>query len=54
MRKSAGVVEWWNSGVLKELIQIEIWALAFSNTPLLQNSSTPKQLAIFTGKAIQL
>jgi hypothetical protein len=39
---------------MKELIQVEIWTLAFSNTPILQNSSTPKQLANFTGRAIQL
>jgi len=39
---------------MKELMQVEIWAFVFSNTPVLQYSSTPKQLAIFTGKVIQL
>ena len=39
---------------MKELIQVEIWTLAFSNTPILQNSSTPKQLANFNGSTIQL
>ena len=39
---------------MKGLIQVEIRAFAFSNTPILQNSSTPKQLAIFTDKAIEL
>ncbi|MEJ2234778.1 MAG: hypothetical protein P8X67_12705 [Syntrophobacterales bacterium] len=39
---------------MKELIQVEIRALAFSNTPILQYSINPtKQLAIFTGIAIE-
>jgi len=54
LRQSAGVMEWWSNGVMKGLIQVEIRAFAFSNTPILQNSSTPKQLAIFTDKAIEL
>jgi hypothetical protein len=37
---------------MKGAIQIEIRAFAFSNPPILQYSSTPQQLAIFTGKAI--
>jgi len=39
---------------MKGLIQVESGALAFSNTPILQYSSTPKQLTIFTGKAIEI
>jgi hypothetical protein len=47
-------MEWWSSGVMKRPIQVEIRAFAFANTPILQYSSTPKQLAIFTSKAIEL
>jgi hypothetical protein len=54
LRQSAGIMEWWSNGVTKERIQVEIWALVFSNTPILQCSSSPKLLAIFTGKAIEL
>jgi hypothetical protein len=54
LRQAAGVMEWWSNGVMKGLIQLEIRALAFANTPILQYSSTPKQLAIFTGIAIEL
>jgi hypothetical protein len=54
MRKSIGVMEWWSNGVMKRIIQVEIGAFASSNTPTLQYSSTPKRLAIFTGKAMQL
>ena len=39
LRQSAGVMEWWSNGVMKGLIQVEIRAFAFSNTPVLQNSS---------------
>jgi hypothetical protein len=53
MRQSAGVMEWRSNGVMKGLIQVEIRAFAFANTPILQYSSTPKELAIFTGTAIQ-
>ena len=53
LQQSAGVMEWWSNGVMKGLIQVEIRAFAFSNTPILQYSSTPKQLAIFAGKAIE-
>jgi hypothetical protein len=38
---------------MKGLIQVEIRAFAFSNTPILQYSSNPKQLAIFTAKVIE-
>ncbi len=48
------LLEWWSNGVMKGLIQVEIRALALSNTPALQYSSTPKQLAIFTGNVIEL
>jgi hypothetical protein len=44
-------MEWWSNGVMQGLIQVEIRALAFANTP---SSSTPKQLAIFIGKATGL
>ena len=53
-RQSAGLMEWWSNGVMKEPFQVEIRAFAFANTPILQESSTPKKLAIFTGKAIEL
>jgi hypothetical protein len=53
LRQSTGVMEWWSNGVMKGIIQVEIRAFAFSSTPILQYSNTPKQLAIFTGKAIQ-
>jgi hypothetical protein len=53
LRQSAGVMERWSNGVLKGPIQVENGAFAFCNTPILQYSSTPKQLAIFTGKAIE-
>jgi hypothetical protein len=33
---------------------IDSWDLAFSNTPILQNSSTPKPPDMFTDKAIEL
>ena len=36
---------------MKGLIQVEIRAFAFSNTPILQYSNTPKQLAIYTGNS---
>jgi hypothetical protein len=54
LRQSAGVMEWWSHGVMKGPIQVEIRPFTFANTPILQYSSTPKQLAIFTGKAIEL
>jgi len=49
-----GVMERWSNGVMKGLIQIEIRVLAFSNTPMLQYSSTPKQLAIFAGEVTEI
>ncbi len=39
---------------MKGPIQIEIIAFGFPNTPILQYSSTPKQLTIFTGNVIEL
>jgi hypothetical protein len=39
---------------MKGLIIVEIRAFAFSNTPILQCSGTPKELAIFTDKATNL
>jgi hypothetical protein len=50
MRKSAGVMEWRSNGVM--IILFEIKVLAFSNTPILQYSSTPKELVIFTGNTV--
>jgi hypothetical protein len=38
-------MEWWSNGVMKGLVQVEIHAFAFLNTPILQCSSTPKRLA---------
>jgi hypothetical protein len=43
----------WSHGVMKKTIQVEIRAFAFANTPILQYSSTPRKLAIFTDKARQ-
>jgi hypothetical protein len=45
-------MEQWSNGVMKKPIKFEILAFAFANTPMLQYSSIPKRLAIFTGKAI--
>jgi hypothetical protein len=47
-------MEWWSNGVMKGRIQFEICLFGFCNTPILQYSDTPKELAIFTGKAIEL
>jgi len=35
-------MEWWSNGVMKGMIVVEPGALAFSNTPILQYSNTPK------------
>jgi hypothetical protein len=48
------LMEWWSNGVMKGRIQFEICLFGFCNTPILQYSDTPKELAIFTGKAIEL
>jgi hypothetical protein len=47
-------MELWSNGVMKGPIQVGIRAFAFANTPILQYSSTPKELAIFTGRTMQL
>jgi hypothetical protein len=47
-------MEWWSNGVMKGPIQVEIRAFAFANTPILQCSSAPKPLEMFTGTAIEL
>jgi hypothetical protein len=39
---------------MRGLIQVESRALAFSNTSILQYSSTPKALVVLTAKAIEL
>jgi hypothetical protein len=44
-------MEWWSNGVMKETIQTVFGLLLL---PTLQYSSTPKQIAIFTGKAVAL
>jgi hypothetical protein len=44
LRQSAGVMEWWSNGVMKGPIQIESRAFAFSNTPILQYSTTARNL----------
>ena len=54
MRQSVGVMEWWSNGVMKKPIQVETRSFAFANTPILQYASTPKQFAIFIGKATKL
>jgi hypothetical protein len=46
-------MEWLSNGVMKRQIQVEIMAFAFVNTPILQYSSTPIELAIFAGRAMQ-
>jgi hypothetical protein len=46
-------MEWWSDGAMKKPIQFEFRDWAFSNTPILQYSITPKALFIFTGKAIE-
>jgi hypothetical protein len=51
MLRYAGVMEWWSDGVM--IMQVEFRALAFSDTPILQYSDTPKALVIFSGKAIE-
>jgi hypothetical protein len=51
LRQSAGVMEWWSNGVMKEPIQVQIRAFAFTNTPILQYSKSTRNL---TGKAIEL
>jgi hypothetical protein len=43
-RQPFGVMERWSNGVMKALIQVEIWAFAFSNTPILQYSKTARNL----------
>jgi hypothetical protein len=44
-------MEWWSNGVMKRPIQVKSGLLFL---PTLQYSSTPKALAIFTGKAMEL
>jgi hypothetical protein len=39
-------MEWRSNGVMKKPIQVEMRTFAFANTPILQYSSTPKQLVI--------
>jgi hypothetical protein len=38
---------------MKGPIQVEIRAFVFANTPILQYSSTPKELAILIGKTMR-
>jgi hypothetical protein len=47
------MLELWSGGgvEVKELIQVE--SRAFSNTPILQYSSAPKPLVIFTVKSTE-
>jgi hypothetical protein len=55
MRESAGVMEWWSNGVMQKLSKVESFGfLAFSNTPILQYSRTPKHYVIFPRKAIEI
>jgi hypothetical protein len=54
MRWSAGVMEWWSNGVMKETIQTEFGLLLLPTLQYSKCSSTPKQIAIFTGKALVL
>jgi hypothetical protein len=44
LRQSAGVMEWWSNGVMKGVVQFEIRALAFANTPLLQYAETARHV----------
>jgi len=52
VRKSAGVMELWSDGVM--IVLVKILVLAFTNTPILQCSSTPKRLAIFISEANEI
>jgi hypothetical protein len=45
-------MEWWSSGVMKRIIQVEIRAFIVSNTPVFLYSSTPKRLAFFNCRAM--
>jgi hypothetical protein len=49
MEEPLGVMEWWSDGVMKRLLTLKL--AAFSNTPILPYSSTPKQVSTLTGKA---
>jgi hypothetical protein len=51
LRQYVGVMEWWSNGVMKGMVQVEIHASAFSNTPILQYSKTARTS---TDKAIEL
>ena len=39
---------------MQKLFRLKSWDLVFSNTPILQNSSTPIPRAMFTGKTTEL
>jgi hypothetical protein len=45
-------MEWWSDGIVQKPTRSLFWVLAFYNTPILQNSSTPIPFAIFTCRAI--
>jgi len=45
-------MEWCSNGVMYKLL-IESLDFAFSNTPMLHDSSTPKPQVMFTDKAVE-
>jgi len=45
-------MELWSDGVM--IVLVKILVLAFTNTPILQCSSTPKRLAIFISEANEI
>jgi hypothetical protein len=45
-------MEWWSNGVMKGEIQVEMRVFVFANTPILQYSSTPRELAILNAHAV--
>jgi len=52
MLRYAGVMEWWSNRVLQKFSKVaSLGFLAYSNTPILQNSSTLKPLEMSTDKA---
>jgi hypothetical protein len=55
MLRHAGVMEGCSNGVMQQLSKVASFGfLAFSNTPILQNSSTPKPLDMSTDKAFEI
>jgi hypothetical protein len=45
-------MEWWSNGVMTRPIHIKFGFSFFSNTPTLQYSSTPKEIALVPAKPL--